>query len=69
MIRSIRYGKYKIGVEYTHLKDCYGLYDPNNKKLQIDKRQKGFKLFNINNIDRINNLNAINSNTKRKQHE
>jgi|TARA_Y100001937_G_C6991998_1_gene272515 hypothetical protein len=46
MVKSLRYGKYKIGVEYTHLKDCYGLYDPNKKILQIDKRQKGFRLFN-----------------------
>mgnify|MGYP001241064284 FL=1 len=46
MIKSIRYGNYKIGVEFTHLKDCYGLYDPNNKLLQIDKRQKGIRLFN-----------------------
>ena len=46
MIKSLRYGKYKIGVEFTHLKDCYGLYDPNNKLLQIDKRQKGIRLFN-----------------------
>ena len=35
MIKSIRYGNYKIGVEFTHLKDCYGLYDPNNKLLDF----------------------------------
>ena len=32
--------KVQDSVEYTHLKNCYGLYDPNNKKLQIDKDKK-----------------------------
>ena len=46
MIRTIRYGNFKIDVEFTHLKDCYGLYDPASKLLQIDKRQSGLRLFN-----------------------
>ena len=46
MIRTIRYGNFKINVEFTHLKDCYGLYDPASKLLQIDKRQSGLRLFN-----------------------
>ena len=45
-IKNIKYGKRKIKMEYTLLKDCYGLYDPNKYILQIDKRQKGMKLFN-----------------------
>ena len=44
MIRTIRYGNFKIDVEFTHLKDCYGLYDPASKLLQIDKRQSGLRL-------------------------
>ena len=46
MIRTIRYGNFKIEVEFTNLKDCYGLYDPSSKLLQIDKRQSGLRLFN-----------------------
>ena len=42
----IKYGKRKIKVDYVLLKDCYGLYDPNRHILQIDKRLKGFRLFN-----------------------
>jgi len=42
----IRYGKRKIRIEYVILKDCFGLYDPNTKILQIDRRLKGLVLFN-----------------------
>ena len=45
-VRSIKYGRRKVKIEYTILKDCYGLYDPNKYILQIDKRLKGMKLFN-----------------------
>ena len=42
----IKYGRRKIKVDYVLLEDCYGLYDPNLHTLQIDKRLKGFRLFN-----------------------
>ena len=45
-LSHIKYGRRKIKIEYTLLKDCYGLYDPNTHILKIDKRQSGTKLFN-----------------------
>ena len=42
----IKYGKRKIRIEYGILKDFFGMYDPNTKNLQIDKRLKGLVLFN-----------------------
>ena len=45
-IDFIKYGNRKIKVEYGHLDDCYGLFDPNLHTLYIDKRQSGMRLFN-----------------------
>ena len=42
-LSHIKYGRRKIKIEYTLLKDCYGLYDPNTHILKIDKRQSGTK--------------------------
>ena len=42
----IKYGKRKIRIQYVILKDCFGLYDPNTQILEIDRRLKGFVLFN-----------------------
>ena len=45
-ISYISYGKKKVKIVYSILKDNYGLYDPNTHILQLDKRLKGLKLFN-----------------------